>query len=148
MSSETASEFEAQSGVAGAWEQAREGLAAEFPNAKEGILFCVWKLRQDPNLTLRDFRDEAQLRSVSLGGRSLHSAKVLLGWEEPSKRRPNRSRTKHEARLPDQAPRRGDEIERQLLDNVRQIQELADAEATRLRSAIREAIAVLERALD
>ena len=147
MNSEASHEFDAQQGVAAGWEQARGSLQAEFPKAKEGILFCVWKLRQDPNLTLRDFRDEAQLRNVSLGGRSLHSAKVLLGWEEPSKRRPNGSRP---APVVSKAPatRSGDAIEQQLLDNVRRIQEIADADATRLRAAIREAIAVLERALD
>lgn len=145
--------------IAGTWELAKDALADEFPDRKEGILFCIWKLRQDKRATLSDFRDEAKLRGVSLGGRSLHSAKVALGWEEPSRRR---TKAEIEAtrggadevaapvvRAPAPASSTiGEDLESQLLANVQRIRSAAQGEALRLKEAIREAIRVLQAAVD
>ncbi|MCB9890101.1 MAG: hypothetical protein H6832_05905 [Planctomycetes bacterium] len=145
-----------------AWEVARERLMKEFPDKKEGILFCIWKLRQDPRLTLTDFRDEANLRGVPLGGRSLHSAKVALGMEEPSKRRRSDRATHGGARVHAAArtttadstrtPRSGsssdpDALEQQLLANIAMIKTAASGESQRLKEAVREAIRILQNAL-
>lgn len=155
---EGASEGERE--IAGTWELAQEQLASEFPDKKDGILFCIWKLRQDRRATLADFRDEASIRGVSLGGRSLHSAKVALGWEEPSRRRtkaeiaatraPEASEPKSTAsrRVADDANSLGEDLEAQLLANVQRIRSAAQGEAQRLKEAIREAIRVLQAAFD
>ena len=42
----------------------------------------------------------------------------------------------------------GDSIENKVLDAVRQIQSAAGAEADKLRTAVRDAVAILQRALD
>ena len=137
------------------WEVARERLAVEFPDRKEGILFCIWKLRQDPRATLVDFRDEAKLRGVVLGGPSLHSAKVALGWGEPSTRTPKASAPEPQASAARFEPSRearpaqqADELEKQLLSNIQMIRSAASGEAARLKEAIREAMRVLQNALD
>lgn len=62
-----------------AWSEAREALAQEFPKATEGILYCVFRLRQDPSLGLPDLRDGADELGIKVGGRALHSARALLG---------------------------------------------------------------------
>ena len=69
------------------WQGVREKLADSYPDATDGILFCVHKLKQDPNISIPDFRDEAKKVGISIAGRSLHSAKVLLGMAEPSVRK-------------------------------------------------------------
>lgn len=69
-----------------AWSEAREALAQEFPKATEGILYCVFRLRQDPTLALPDVRDGAGDLGITVGGRSLHSARALLGLGGPAAR--------------------------------------------------------------
>lgn len=71
----------------GIWESARHELRARYPEARDGVLFCVFKLSENSDVSLRDFRDEAKLRGVPVSGRSLHSAKVLLGMAAPATRR-------------------------------------------------------------
>lgn len=69
------------------WDEAVASLRERFPGKTEGILFCAHKLLSDPEAKLPDFRGEAGLRGIELSGRSLHSAKVLLGLAAPSVRR-------------------------------------------------------------
>jgi hypothetical protein len=111
------------------WQAARAPLAAEFPKAREGILYAVHRLRQDPDLTLPDIRADAEAAGVKIGGRSLHSARALLN-----------GRQAHHApaasSLADQVHRLVAEVERE-----------ASKEADRLREAIEEAVRVLRVAL-
>lgn len=168
------------------WEATMARLRERFPGASDGILFCVHKLQSDPQLTIKDFRDEADLYGLALSGRSLHSAKVLLGLEKPAVRRTKEQmhadRTKPERDRParDSAERASSErapaartnagkagertrpgdasrraggassrsVEDSLIAAVQRIQDSATADANRLRTAIRDAIAVLQRALD
>ena len=159
------------------WDDARERLAAYYPAATDGVLFCVYKLLQDPECSLRDFRDEAATRGVGLSGRSLHSAKVLLGKAEPATRRPKKPAreeveddeedfeapaprpraqaqpapaTRRRAPRAAPAPRLDGTtpVEEALRKAVQQMQDAAQAENDRLRDAIREAIDVLRSALD
>lgn len=155
------------------WESIANNLAQRYPGQKPSILFCLWKLQQNPEASLRDFRDEARMRSIPLAGRSLHSARVLLGLAEPATRRPatpraaepdapptrpaTRPATRSPARpaarpaarptaRPTAKPAAG--IEGTLLAAVRRMQSDAGAESERLRAAMRAAITVLERALE
>jgi hypothetical protein len=134
--------------VEASWESTMAELRRSYPTASEGILFCVRKLQQDPHLTLRDFRDEARLHGLSLGGRALHSARVLLGLEQPAKRR-----TKAELALDKPARRTvtakpGASVEDTLIAAVQEIQDTARRDSHRLRLAIQQAIDILQRALD
>ena len=65
------------------WEEIVVSLRERFAKASDGILFCVHKLQHDSDLRLVDFREEANLHGIKLGGRALHSARVLLGLAEP-----------------------------------------------------------------
>ena len=134
------------------WDATMALLRSKFPKASDGILFCVHKLQQDPYLTLRDFRAEANLHGITLGGRSLHSAKVLLGMQKPAVRRKrieaddddrrDELEHHHSHDLDD-----GSSVEDKLIAAVQRIQEEATRESTRLRAAIKETIEVLQRAL-
>ena len=146
------------------WEQLLDQLRRRYPGQKDSVLFCINKLHQNPELTLRDFRDEARLYGLTLAGRSLHSAKVLLGLAEPSpkpQRKPTQDAepaTTFEAgvaptgqasppRARKAATTAAASIEDQLLDVVQRLQSTKGAEAERLRDAIRAALAVIEDAL-
>ncbi len=124
-------------------------LRSRFPKASDGILFCVFKLQQNHELTIRDFRDEADLLGVKIGGRAFHSAKVLLGMEQPVTRKPRATTTPgRESALPQLEIQEGADMESSLIQAVQQIQESATAESQRLRDAMRKAVDVLQRALD
>lgn len=139
-SSEISLEIEYES-ISRGWDDAIVTLRRRYPDASDGILFCVHKLQQDPTLTLRDFRKEAQLYKISLGGRSLHSARVLLGLEKPAPRRSSK-KDNGNATFGDGS------LEDQVIQAVTQIQEAATEQSHRLRTAIREAMMVLRKALD
>src|SRR5262249_47883234 len=79
------------------WDSLLATLRNRFPGASDGILFCILKLQGNPDLKLRDFRQEADLYGIKLGGRALHSAKVLLGMSEPAVRRRRKQEEEEEA---------------------------------------------------
>ena len=146
------------------WSTTLEELRTRYPGQKDSVLFCVHKLQQDPAVGLPDLRDEATDRGIPMAGRALHSAKVLLGMAEARPRRPAEPRDERAtagqraSRAGARAERsrsergRSDEpagaIEDQVLAAVRQIQSAAGAEAERMRTAIRQAIAILQDALE
>lgn len=133
-----------------AWNNIRDQLAAQFPGQKDSVLFCVSKLQTTPSAGLADLRDEATALGIPMAGRALHSAKVLLGMAQAKPRRPNKPKSVDAPTQPAAAPRTQSEdfIEDQVLSAVRQIQSAAGAEADRMRAAIREAIEVLQAALE
>ena len=144
-SSETSVEPEYET-ISRGWDDATATLRRRYPDASDGILFCVHKLQQDPTLSLRDFRKEAQLYKISLGGRSLHSARVLLGLEKPAAKRNSKKyngNAEAENVVFDETS-----LEDQVIQAVTQIQEAATEQSHRLRTAIREAMMVLRKALD
>ncbi len=139
-----------------AWDSEHTRLQDRFPGQRDSVLFCVWKLQQSKEASLRDFRDEARVRGVPVAGRALHSAKVLLGLAEPAaprtkaerapKEKPAARRTRP-AKDAGQGASLGGSLESTLLEAVRGVQAKAGERAERLRTAMREAITVLERAL-
>lgn len=133
------------------WEGILEALSRRYPGQKHSVLFCIYKLQQNPDVTLRDFRAEAELHGIPVGGRTLHAAKELLGLHKPpaaataaAETTPATTRRRQRA----SEPGTGDSIESKVLAAVRQIQSNAGAEADQLRDAIRRAIAILQQALD
>ncbi|HLQ38144.1 MAG TPA: hypothetical protein VK348_10100 [Planctomycetota bacterium] len=139
------------------WDSILDNLRRRFPGAKDGILFCVHKLQFDPNLKLADIRAEAALHRLSLGGRSLHSAKVFLGMEKPAVRRSKAviAADDEQQQRPARAERRANggqvesgSIEDKVILAVRQIQNAALSQTQRLRRAITEALAILQAAID
>lgn len=83
------------------WNDAVEALRERFPGTKDSILFCIHKLEQDASLGLKEMREEATEAGISLAGRSLHSAKVLLGMGEPVTRKPHAASSASADEAPD-----------------------------------------------
>ncbi len=136
------------------WKTTVLALRERFSGQKDSVLFCLHKLEQDAGVGLADLRDEAAALGIPMAGRALHSAKVLLGMATTKPRRPKAAAqpalaqpavTKSAAKM--QAAD-GSAIEEQVLSAVRKIQSAAGAEADRMRAAIREAVRVLQDALD
>jgi hypothetical protein len=117
-----------------AWPAARAALAAEFPKTREGILYAVHRLRQDPDHTLPDIRADAEAAGVKIGGRSLHSARALLNGRQA--RRAPAPRPLPTASLADHVHRLVAEVEHE-----------ASKEVDRLREAIEEAVRLMRAAL-
>lgn len=148
------------SAPADSWDAILDGWRRRYPGQRDSVLFCIHKLQQNPDLTLRDFRDEAKLHGIPVAGRSLHSARVLLGLARaPVAHEPEPEAATIE--VPDTEPgrrRRGrpagkpnasslSSIEDQVVAAVRSIQSAASADVERMRAAMRQAIAILQRAL-
>lgn len=152
--------------AADTWEGILDALRRRYPGQKDSVLFCVYKLQQNPDLTLRDFRAEAELYGIPMAGRALHSARGLLGLQQDAPKprgkaaaaAPEREELAAEAlpRLARAERRKAREeraaagdgsIETQVLAAIRQIQSKAGGEAEQLRAAMRQAIAILQRAL-
>lgn len=139
--------------TAAAWEELLDNLRKRYPGQKDSVLFCVFKLHQNPELSLRDFRDEAKLHGIGLAGRSLHSARVLLGLATARPSKPRASKPDQATRT-SAAPRgvsnaaQGDAVEAQLLALVRQMQAPLREQNERLRAAIAAALEVIAEALD
>ncbi len=132
------------------WKDAEPRLRREFPDSTDGILFCIFKLRQEPSLTIPSFRDEALEHGIKLGGRALHSAKVLLGMAASPQTAPERRRT---SAAPARALRSGNghsataDLSDAITNALRELQEQATEESRRLRKAIEQAIETLQHAL-
>lgn len=161
-------EAETNPPAADTWDGILANLRRRYPGQKDSVLFCIYKLQQNPDLTLRDFRAEAELYGIPMAGRALHSARGLLGLrqDEPKPRAtaaaaetterdelaadalPRLARAERRRVREERAAAGGDgSIETQVLAAIRQIQNKAGGEAEQLRAAMRQAIAILQRAL-
>lgn len=134
------------------WEGILETLRRRYPGQKDSVLFCIYKLQTNPDLTLKDFAAEAKLYGIPTAGRALHSARLLLGLikEAPAAAEPVFEELPVARRRRERTPEPDDggaSIETKVLAAVRQIQTAASSEAEQLRSAIRQAIAILQRAV-
>lgn len=116
------------------WQGVRESLASEYPDATDGTLFCIYKLMENPETTIPEFRDEAKRVGISIGGRALHSARVSLGHAAPSARKKKGRRKKAAAKSVSQTQRSGGEQRRGtattglegMIDAIRENQREAD----------------------
>ena len=143
---------------ANTWEAILDTLRRRYPGQKDSVLFCIYKLQQNPDLTMRDFKQEADLYGIPTAGRALHSARGILGLlktpvakpaaapiaEFPSELPAGPRRRQRPPSEPDDG---GASIENRVIAAVRQIQSAAGAEANNLRDAVRQAIALLQKAL-
>ncbi|MBM4063617.1 MAG: hypothetical protein FJ265_21330 [Planctomycetes bacterium] len=134
--------------AADTWEAILDALRRRYPGQKDSVLFCIYKLQQNPELTFRDFKDEANLHGIPTAGRALSSAKALLGLLRPepaAEAAPARPRRRRER--PAEPADDGGTIESKVIAAVRQIQSAVGAETEQLRAAVRQAVAILQRAL-
>ncbi len=141
--------------AADTWEAILEGWRRRYPGQRDSVLFCIHKLQQNPELTLRDFRDEARLHGIPVAGRSLHSARVMLGLAKGAVSAASTAAMDAPEADVASTPRRRQRaadgemasIEDQVVTAMRRIQSAAGAESERMRAGIRQAIAILQRAL-
>lgn len=135
------------------WDALLATLRRRYPGQKNSVLFCIHKLQQNPDLTIRDFRDEADLYGIPLAGRSLHSARTLLGLIKEAAPTPvaaprpamsERALARQQRRT---AAADEDSVEDKVIAAVRSIQSAAADESVRLRQAIRDAVGILLRAV-
>jgi hypothetical protein len=133
------------------WDQLLAALRARYPGQKDSILFCVWKLQNNPEASLRDFRDEAEMHGLTLVGRSVHSAKVLLGLADPLPKVVRKPRVVAEP-APVAMPKRSSApvvgVESKLVAAVEQLQNAAAEENARLRAALQAVLDIVDDALD
>ncbi len=141
------------------WEGVLANLRQRYPGQKDSILFCIFKLHSNPKLGLPDFREEAALYGIPMAGRALHSAKVILGLSNAKPRKPKTptaqaqgsgkpAGAKEYGRTRSSSKNHANSVESKMLDAVRQIQSEAGAESERLRTAMRQAVTILTRALE
>lgn len=141
------------------WEGVLANLRQRYPGQKDSILFCIFKLHSNPKLGLPDFREEAALHGIPMAGRALHSAKVILGLSAVKPRKPKTPTARLEGgskptvatasgRARSNAKSQVNSVESKVLDAVRQIQSEAGAESERLRTAMQQAVTILQRALE
>ena len=92
------------------------------------------------------------LHGIKLGGRALHSAKVLLGLAAATGARKRGAKTaakmNHGKAPAIKRKTNPTTLEDQVMLAITQIQDAATDQTRRLREAVREAVRILERALD
>ncbi|MFO1050728.1 MAG: hypothetical protein U1F36_00770 [Planctomycetota bacterium] len=143
------------------WEASIPSLMQSYPGVKIGTLFCVYKVRLDPDVDFRDIQGEARLRDIPLSGRSLHQAKVLLGIEaaRPSAPRRRKSDVEEEERdefsfRPESIPVARPTVSEVPIDTTdfegmlrAAVAAAAEERAAGYREAIRSALALIDEAL-
>ena len=137
------------------WARMMADVRSRFPRVTDGVAFCILKLEQNADLRLRDFKSEAELHDIRLSGRSFHSARVALGWEAQSVRKPRLEAAPADAqpeavaRL-EAAPRaRVSEVrESAAITALREFEARNAGEVAGLRAAIRQVLAIVDAAID
>ncbi len=129
------------------WDAAFAELKARFPKLREPIVVALHILMQNPDIALDDAKARANLHGVRITAASIAAAQRILTKQEPV------PATKAPAvpPAPKAAPRRertavASDPAGMIQQVVARLQQQSDAEAERLRVAIRKAIAVLQAA--
>ena len=137
------------------WDSQFADLKARFPKVREPILVALHILTHNPDIEIDDAKAQAALRGVRITAASLNAAQRLLSRQDgapaaaaaPARARRNGTvaATKPQPRRP-RATKPDVDADALIRDVVTKIQDQGNAEAERLRQAMRKAIAVLEAA--
>jgi len=132
------------------WTDELAALKARYPHVREPILAALNLLLTDPNITDDDAKARAALRGVRITAASINGARNLLAKREtavpteptvpPATERPARSRR-------ERAPEPAVDAESLIKQVVGKLQAQGNAEAERLREAMRKAMRVLAGAI-
>ena len=137
---------------AGTWDDAFTALKARYPKAKDSIVFCIHALQTHPEIAVDDLKAQAAMHGIRVTGASVNAAQRLMAPEEP-RSAPKAAAVETAPRKPRGRPARqpkaveGLDAEAMLRQVVAKMQAQSNAEAERLRAAIRKAVAVLEAAV-
>ena len=132
------------------WTDELAALKARHPNVRDPILAALNLLLTDPNITDDDAKARAAMRGVRITAASINGARNLLAKREtavpteptatPATDRPARPRR-------ERAPEPAVDAEALIKQVVGRLQAQGNAEAERLRDAMRKAMAVLASAV-
>jgi len=136
-----------------AWTAQFADLKKRFPKVREAILVAKHILMQDTDVTMDDAKARAAMHGVRITAASMNGARRLLdnqggsdaAQDAPAAPKPERKAPKRPARP---APRAtATDAETLIRSVVGKLQVQANAEADRLRAAMRKAIEVLQAAV-
>jgi len=151
---ETKTESTATSPADASWTESFEALKARYPKQREAIVMALHILMHDPKIASDDAKAQAKLHGVRITAASLSAAQRLLsrqddgdGAEAPKVRKAPATAKTGRVRRPRAA---GKDVDAEALIKqvVVKIQHAGNAEADRLREAMRKAIAVMQAAVE
>lgn len=133
------------------WTQQLDALKARYKHVREPVLVALNILLHDANVDLDDAKARAQVHGIRITAASMNAARTLLARmsssAEPAaangKPAPAPARRVRRSRPSENAP----DAETLIRGFVAKLQGQGDAEAERLREAMRKAIAVLQTAV-
>jgi len=135
------------------WNEEFEKLKARYPKVRTPIVMALHILMHDPKIASDDAKAQAKLHGVRITAASLSAAQRLLsrqddgdGAEAPKARKAPAAAKTGRVRRPRAAGKDMD-AEALIKQVVVKIQHAGNAEADRLREAMRKAIATLELAI-
>ena len=150
---ETKTESTATSPADATWNEEFEKLKARYPKVRTPIVMALHILMHDPKIASDDAKAQAKLHGVRITAASLSAAQRLLsrqddgdGAEAPKARKAPAAAKTGRVRRPRAAGKDMD-AEALIKQVVVKIQHAGNAEADRLREAMRKAIATLELAI-
>ena len=127
------------------WDAAFAHLKARFPRIRDTILFCLHAIQQNPDIYLDDLKSLAEMHRLRITGASLAAARRLLAAES----RPPAMPVVELPRVPRARMELDDTDPVTMIQAfVSQMQEQGDDRSQKLRAAVREAIAVLQAAIE
>ena len=131
------------------WTEELAALKARHPHVREPILAALNLLLADPNITDGDAKARAAMRGVRITAASINGARNLMAKREtavpieptaaPAAERPARRR--------ERAPEPAIDAEALIKQVVGKLQAQGNAEAERLRDAMRKVVAILQAAI-
>ena len=115
-------------------------LKAQFPKAKDTIVFCVHVLQQNGDAGLDELKAQAGLHGLRVTAASVAAARRLLAGDGGEAQVPAKPRARANV------ANVGGDAEALLRQVLVKVQGQGQAEAERLRAAMRKAVALLEAA--
>ncbi len=132
------------------WTDELAAIKARYPHVRAPILAALNLLLTDPNISDDDAKARAAMRGVRITAASINGARNLLAKREPAV--PNEPAATPAAERParprrERAPEPAFDAEALIKQVVGKLQAQGNAEAERLRDAMRKAMAVLASAI-
>lgn len=135
--------------AAGTWDAAFAALKARYPTAKDSIVFCMHALQNCPDIGVDDLKAQAAMHNIRVTAASATAAKRLLAPTQANvtttapTTAPATAPTRRRVRAVEPAV----DAEALIKQVVGRLQSQSNAEADRLRDAVRKAIALLQTAV-
>ena len=133
-----------------------EALQARYPKVRKPIVMALHILTQNPSISLDDAKARAEMSGIRITAASVTAAQRLLSRQDVPTSASSDTKAEVPARKDGPAPRRTRgprtaeaplDVEDLIRGTVAKLQAKGNAEAERLREAIRRAVAVLQAAI-